>query len=254
MVNFYEITLGDLYLEVVVRLGNQRNEHLDWTTITLFINRALQEVAISTLQYKEWYFTKTIDVTDGMALPLDYIKFTRVICNQTAGHYFEARYCDPKEFNALDYWKQTGWTRRTYENPIFTLWGSPVSIYLSPSTRTQTGTAPQGYYYVPSTVTGKLEYYTLPARLVNPTDAVQIPYDYFDYIVLATMRRVCSYVSDPQMLVSIQRELGGATQKIINRYSEVRKVERRQIDSFIEPVIPIVPPTSQEGEAKVSLV
>lgn len=251
MVNFTTMSLSDIVQELTIRLGKQRSEHLDYTTIVVCINRAIQEVCAATLQYKEWYYVKTLSVSDGDALPLDFLKVSRVICSHGTA-YSEARYADPKEFNEVDYWKINGFNRSTNADPVYTIWGG--LIYLSPSTRHQTGVAPNGYYYSTATVTGKLEYYAMPTQLAASSDAVAVPYDYWDYIILAALRRLGTYLSDPSMILNVQRDLGSVGQKILNRYMDIKKAEARQIDSFVEPVPPVVPVPPQEGEARVSLI
>jgi hypothetical protein len=221
---------------------NRKVENIDWTTIVIMINRAIQETMINTLAYKQWSYYKTCVVSHGTSIPRDFIRQIRCLVSKT-GHppFNEARHVQAEEFNNLHYWKKNVyWNSSSPSNPIYSFWGDNLQqfIMISPNTTYQTGTCPDGYVYNLHDMSGILEYYYMPADLVNNDGAVEIPFEYWELLILGVMRRIYLYQSEPIMIAAIQKETQAYSVNLENRFLGLRTSEKRVLDNFTEEVIP----------------
>lgn len=265
MIGYSFMTLQQVYDDVIGRLDTHRiAENVDFSTIRRYVNRAIREIVALTLPYKDWAYVQTLDVQHRTILPQRFIKHVRVLLSADGqSPYNEARFVAPREFYTTTDWSRGNQLNRaSLERPVFTIWaaqdvgdtGSRLRILLSPNTEYQTGTAPTGYQYYTDNVRGKMECYLAPADLVNGGESLPVPYEYEEIIILLTLMRVYAKTAQPELLQQIQGTLALQRQAILQRYSEKKRTEKRELDSFVEPVIPLVSSPGQEGEASKDLL
>jgi hypothetical protein len=265
MITYTNRTLLEVYNEVMIRLGVHRTaENSDWGTVVKFINNSIYEVLARTLPYKDWAYVNNMNVVNATVLPVEFIKAIRVMLQKDrTSPYMEARYVSPKEFFSLSNWqKQQIWNQGLADSGIYTIWGSidgningqqNLSIYVYPNNLYQTGVAPNGYSYNPDILTGYMEFYRAPAFLVNNADVLPIPYEFEDLVVNYTLLRIFAKTQNAIQLNFIQSLLAPELLRIQEMFNEKRKTEKRELDSFIEPVIPQVAPPPNEGEVQSKL-
>ena len=258
------MTLRRLIDQVLVVTDKQRlNTNMDWDSLVVLANRAAKEVIVQTIPYKDWAYTSQINVGPvSTTLPQNYLKFIRVMLSPTgSAPYYQARYVAVKEFHRLTNWNQAHDYNRSYEkNPIFTIWAQKdiagnnrLLCLVAPNQLDQTGTAPSWAEYDTSAYQGVMEYHLVP-EIVNPTDPIQVPYDYERLLVLKTLERVYQRTDAPMLFEETQRQITEERKRLVDLFLEKRRTEKRDLDSFTEPVIPFVQPQPQPGEAPERLV
>lgn len=255
MVNYSYITLGKAIDDIVLRIGKHRiPENMDWQMLAHFVNHAVYEVLATTLPYKDWAYIESVAVSNGSALPREYLKYVRcLLSNNGEKPYREARYVDVREYYTTTDWNRgQQWNIGSEKNPIYTIWttGNVLTIYLYPNTLNLTGTAPTNTVYPTADMSGILEYYSMPPFAVLPTDILRIPYEYEEIVILSAMTRVYYKTGALQQIVETQTKIMKEKQKVIKLIMEKRDTEKRQLDSFIEPVVPMVDQKPLEGEFK----
>lgn len=267
MIRYSRMTLREAYDAVTLRAGEHRGgANYDWDMMTLFINRAIREVMVFTLPYKDWGYTTSIQVTHGTVLPVNFIRAVRVlaapILQSGAAPMMEARRVDAKEWFMLTDWsKRQAWNAGTRSSPIYSLWslsppGQPsrISILLYPNTTNIAGTAPLGFTYPTDNMTGLMDAVIAPPDLVLDTDLLPVPYEFEDLVVLSALTRLLRKTADNQELYTAQGAVRRAYGEFQKRFAEARRTARRELDSYAEPVIPFVPPQQAPGEAPQRVV
>lgn len=269
MIVYRFITLRQIADDVILRARPFINaENFDWDTLVLFINRAMQEVLTRTLPYKDWAYLDTIAVTHRMTLPREYIKFVRVLVS-SAGRapFLEARYVDAKEWYATTNWqRQQEWNKASIINPIFTLWGyvvnfavaaqndAQVTIQIAPNTDFQTGTAPAGTnYYAGPNYSGIMEFYRMPQLITADNALLPIPPEFEELMVLSTLVRLLAKVGSVDRLPELQKMILLERSRITDRFMEKQRTADKELDSFVEPVPPIINMPPQTGEVPANL-
>jgi hypothetical protein len=261
LIAYSQMTYGQAYDEVVLRLNNFRiAENVSYLNVVYALNHSIKEAMSLTLPYKDWAYTTTVGVVHRQALPRQYLGYIRVLLSATGQAPFaEARYVDPKEWWSLtDWYAANSWTKGLGTNPIFTVWavnGVPT-FFCYPNTDFQTGTAPMYSRYVLPTeqMSGLMEYYHSPDELILDTDVLNMPYEFEEFIILGAVWRVASKVLDEQLLQLIHQSLNAEKEKIYKLATEKKRTEKRDLDSFVEPVIPLVPPQQDKTEVPRRLV
>jgi hypothetical protein len=265
VLQYSNLTAVEAYDEILMRLGRFRNAiSVDYDTVLNYLNWAVITTLSKSLPYKEWAYVGAMNVQHRTNMPLDYIGFIRVLVSDTGLPPFrEARYVAPKEYNQLVNWRQGhSWNQGFNHAPIFTMWADNVvtlttpsifSIYLYPNTEDVVGVQPSNLFYPIANVTGLLEYYQAPAFMANDTDRVPIPYEFEDIVIMTVVMRMLGNLGDvdvSKMYMDITEE----TARVVQRYEEKKKADKRQLDAFQEPVIPLYPPQPQEGEIPQEMV
>jgi hypothetical protein len=116
-----------------------------------------------------------------------------------------------------------------------------------------TGTAPENLYYPTENMSGLLEYYQVPPKMTKDGDIMPIPYEYEELVILMALGKLLVNIGDIKV-EDLYKDIVGESDKIIERYLEKRRTEKRELDAFQEPVIPEVPPKPEQGEATQELV
>lgn len=264
MLQYSNLTAKDAYEEVMFRAGRHRNAiNVDYDTVLEYLNWGVIDALSKTLPYKDWAYVGRVLIQHRDSLPLDYIGAIRVLVSEGGlPPYNEARYVAPKEYNQLSNWRHShAWNKGHITSPIYTIWAdrvvtltqvSPLSIYLYPNTEDVAGTPPTNLFYPTVTVSGVLEYYQAPPKVAVDADVLPIPYEFEDLVIWNALMRVLSSVADAnieQLYLKIMEE----STKLIERFKEKRRTEKRELDSFQEPVIPEIPPQPEEGETAQNL-
>ncbi|KKN79174.1 hypothetical protein LCGC14_0341910 [marine sediment metagenome] len=258
MVSYSNITLGEVFHEVISAINKYRSGmNIDYTTITNFVNRAVIEVVTKTLPFKDWAYVSSVNVTNQMQLPVNYLKYQRVLLSEDGDYpYQEARYVDIREYYTLTNWLNGhSWNRSSEEKPVFTIWGTGLrpTIFLAPNTDYQTGIQPSGHIYDTINVSGILEYHPSPDKVSLATDRLPIPYEFEDMVILSTIMRMYAKIGASQLLQNTQMKFIEETSKISELFVEKRRTEKRELDSFVEPVVPLVAASEEPGELKGEL-
>jgi len=280
MIAYSEITLQQAIDILFMEMGEHRNEeNIDWDTLVLFINRAIREVMVLTLPYTDWAYVSNIEITHGGVLPRNYLKYLRVLASwEGQPPLREARYVDPREYFTLTNWqRRQEWNRCTWQNPIFTIWGqiagvglvlppepTQLTIYLGPNDDYITGTAPAGYIYPipappnnpgdPLLISGMMDCYIAPDDITASNNVLSIPYEYEDLVVMSALSRVYAKTADREALVTTYKKILEEKRRINLLYFEKKRTERRELESFVEPIPPYAPRLEEPGELPQKLV
>lgn len=247
MPDYSNITLKELFDTVILRAGNQRNnENIGWSSTVQLINRAIRETVISVLPYKDYAFIEQVSVANGTILPWRYIKSIRMLLSASGDPpYWEARYANPKEYFSVSNWKlKHSWNQSVINNPIYTIWGSgasliehsQVTVYITPNTAYQTGTAPSGYNYYTDDFAGILEFYSTPPDISLETDEVPIPYEFIELVVLSTLIRLYARTGQKELLQIKQKQIVEERNNVLRLFRERNNMENRNLIGYREPV------------------
>lgn len=260
MVSYSNITLGEVFHEVMSAMNKYRSGmNFDFASIANYVNRAVIEVVMKTLPFKDWAYTSSFNVTNRTQLPTNYLSYQRVLLSEDGNApYREARYVDIREYYSTTNWLNGhSWNRSMVSKPIFTIWGtgrpSRPTILLSPNTEYQTGIQPSGFIYDTIDVSGILEYHPAPDKVLKSTDVLPIPYEFEDMVILSTLMRVYAKVGASELLQNVQVKFTTESTKISEMFIERRRTAKRELDSFIEPVVPLVAASEEQGELKGEL-
>lgn len=250
MIRYQNVLGSQIYNEVMLRLGDMRSgTNVDEGTIFKAINRALTEIWILTKPYKDWAYYKKVEITTNpYELPVDYYKYVRLLCNTDHG-LRECRYADPKEIYSLTDDNQSQiWNKSSNTNPIFTVFGAMdtfVSTYM-PTTNWL-------HLYIDNFVDAAyLDYIAVP-YLLNLDQTIPIPYEYQQYVIQASLLRILNLVADPGSYQHIIQDLQFKKSIIINSLKAEQYTEKRELDNFVEPVVPYIPAQPIEGELQKQL-
>lgn len=265
MQQYSNMTAIEAYDEVMLRIGRYKNAiNIDYDTILSYLNWGVIESLSETLPYKEWAYVGSMAVAHRTAMPNDYVGKIRVLVSDTGlPPYREARYVAPKEYNQLVNWRHAQtWNQGFSQSPVYTVWAdrvvtlttpSPLCIYLYPNTEDVVGAAPTNLFYPTTNVSGIFEYYQAPPLMTQDNDIVPIPYEYESLVILKAVDRALATLGE-RKIEQIYKEIADETERIIERYQEKRRTEKRELDSFQEPVIPEVTPPPEKGEAEQDLL
>lgn len=261
MIAYSQMTYGQAYDEVIMRLSTFRiAENVSYLNVVYAINHSIKEAMSLTLPYKDWAYTTTIDVANRTILPRQYLGHIRALLSATGdAPYKEARYVDPKEWwSTTDWYASINWTRAYGNNPIFTIWavGGNLTFFCYPNRDFQTGTAPYTKRYVQAgeEVSGLLEYYHSPDELTLETDVISMPYEFEELIIMGAVWRLASKMLEQAMVQMLHEQLNAEKDKIMALVKEKMRTENRELDSFVEPVIPIIPPQIDKTEVPRRLI
>ena len=246
MINYSPITINQLVDNVIQQVGKFRNNiNVSWYEIATFVNHAIREIFVKTLPYKDWAYISTLPVADNTALPRTMLKQIRVLLNNN-GITVEARYSTPREFFKTTYSTGMDFVNSYLIQPIYTIWGQTDLTGALPE--------PQQVIYIkPTTLTGIMDCYIVPAFTYVGTQPAGIPYEYETFIIYSAATRFLSKYAGDEQITALHRDLMLEQQKLIRIFVEKQRTEKRELDSFVEPVPPIIPEQPMEGEARIRL-
>ena len=247
MIAYSNMTLRQAYEEVVLRAGQHRTGiNFDWDSIVMFVNRAIREVMLTTLPYKDWAYSTKLAVADATILPQRFLKKIRVLLS-AAG---TAPYDEAREMSVREFWtisdlsgRQHAWNRSVPDMPTYMLWAEQDANGIS---RLRIEVAPAGH-------SGIMECYVCPADLTADTDIVSIPYEFEDMVVLLAMSRLFAKTDDKQFVMTLHGQIVQERQRLLALFEEKRMTEKREMDNFLEPAIPVVQPEKTPGEANTDI-
>lgn len=247
MIAYNKYTLQQLIDEVIIRLGGHRSaENVDWLTLATYINQGLEETMMAVMPLKEWAFTTSIEVQHLDVLDVNFIAPIRVLVSKTGQPpYQEARRIDVKEWFTIQNTEQRQqWNQSTYENPTYMVWGRV--LYLHPSTTWDPT--------IPTTISGIMDCYTIPPRVYTPNGTLLMPYEYEELIILLAVERVLSRTMDNELLGELTQAIQRERNNVIEQYMKRQHAQKRTLESFVEPVAPLVQPKPEAGELPNKLV
>lgn len=233
------MTLGQAVETVELFLGDKINaESFDFTTMAMYVNKALREVQSKLMPYKEWAYISTVKITSNpMSLTLDvnngesFIDAVTVMLpyhhpptsSKPNGYdtYVEARRCSGKEFFGLtDRDHAHKWNLASFSSPVYCIWGGidlPVRaefsewqptdglmIYLAPYKPTvfNNKILGEGYEFPVDGPFGYLDCLLTPRNYTQPSDILNIPVEYEDLMIIGAMARVVNKMADLDKLTS----------------------------------------------------
>lgn len=241
--SYTTITLNQIYQEVRNRLSRyDKIESLDFDLVRRYINRAVQSVMYMTLPYKGWEYIEQVPVVINTVLPARFIKQVRMLLSESGNPPFvEARYVDPREyFSVTNNQRGQLWNIANIDNPVYTIWADNQPSRLEVT-------------ITPATYEGVLECHMMPPEMTALTDFVAIPFEFYELVVLEALQRCIAKAEYNQYIQIISAEIQQERQKMIELFIEKRQAEKRELDSFIEPVIPLVGPREPEGSLQKNL-
>lgn len=242
MIQYSKITLKGLIDEVLIRLGDHRSDiNLDWKTLVNYVNHSVKEVSSLVMPYDGQSFLRRIeDIENGDSIPREFVRTSRLLVEKEAGVFYEARDVDIKEYFSVTNSVNIHDFNHSYDYAgIYTFWG-----------QADTGADPIDFriYIYPDDLTGILDYYSMPAEITQDNDVVPLPEEYIEMVVYGTMQRVYARTTQHAQIMEIQRRLAAEKMKIMELYVAKRETEKRELDSFVEPVVPFIPSKPTEGE------
>lgn len=261
MIQYSRLTLQQVIDEALQTTAQHRTaQNLDWTTVAFFVNRAVQEALSKTLPYKYWTYVSTINIpTNPFVLPngsivggipqSKYIDKIRLMVNynEEEPYWTEARYADAKEFFSVSDWKlRHNWNKATYDNPVFTIWGSfntiqPIAtLYIAPYDNTVFGNLPsvvpqgKGWFPNQSPINAYLDCYLMPPDLMNPNDILPIPYEFEGLIILYTIIRILSKLGVNDKLQDNLKNAISEQKRIFEIFANRLNLNKKVIESFVD--------------------
>jgi len=245
MITYSKLTYGDITREVLIRLNEWRTgiNYSDYE-IKHQINHAIREVMSKSLPYKDWAYKVTVAVTDGTAMPKDFIKQIRVIL-QNGTRNVEARYVTPQEFYKTStprYGFNTGYLMQ----PIYTIWGVVDAL----------GTLPEAQMLMkirPITLSGFMDCYIVQPFLYDDNVVVNVPFIYEQLVVLSALVKILGRSGDAEKISTLQRLYYEEKNKILKLVEEKNTNEKKELDSFVDAVPPRIPPQPEQGEMQKKL-
>jgi hypothetical protein len=269
MVAYSNMTLMQTYHRVMDLIQAYRTvENIDWYSLVNDMNRAIKETIMTTLPYKQWMNVSSINIAHLQVLPRNFIRPIRLITSANGGPPFiEARYVKPAEyFNLTDWQSSNPWNRCSLVNPLYTLFGQEFQATLpngTPTALTMYIAPNQTHYQSPvitnntpqvASMSGILDCYLMPPDIRLSTDTLPIPYECENMVIMLTAIRVLSKIGDIQPLQSIYQKVLSERKVILAAFKEQIRTEKRELDSFVEPITPLVEAPPQPGEYQMKLV
>lgn len=257
MINYSFMTLQQAYDYLMIRLANMRSDkNTDWSTAVTCINRAIREAMLAHLPYKEWTNNYTMVVTHRLPMPANFLSPIRVMLSIDGNPpYLEARAVNAREFQSINSWYNRNiWNQGINFKPSYTLWGETINtvrrtvIHLSPNADFETGTAPTGHVYNGVTVSGLMEYYAAPPFITLTTDILPIPYEVEELVILLALERLMSKSAELDEVTRMHILVEKEKSRLFNYFQEKERTSKRELTSFIEPTLPLVPSQPQPGE------
>jgi len=199
------ITAGEIYQEIMIRLGTEyrSREDIGFHAVISLINDAVREVFLKTLPYKDWAYVSRIDVFDGKALPTNFVKPIRVLLSSDglANGAAEARFASAKEFYSVtDTRAAIYWNQQTQANPVYTMWGQLEVAGTVANSRTTVYVYPQAYK-------GWMDCYIVPDRADQMADKLYVPYEFEDMAILSALAKVYTMLGDNDKFMEAHSEV-----------------------------------------------
>lgn len=256
MINYSNMTLQECHDNILLRAGRHRGtDNIDWQTVVNFINNAVKEVMTYTIPYKSWGYISTIKIYNRMQLPVRFYKPIRTLLSfDGLPPLKEGRYINPKEWHKITHWEtRQDWNKVTAINPVYTIWGNDVSytnmdvnngyisVYIAPNT--DNGNNIDGTDYQ-----GIMDCYLYPREITNNTDPLPVPYEYEQLVILSALTRLYAKTLNPEPLKLTNALMQIERQRILNTFIKEREQKQRNLESFVEPKQPYIPPSTLEGE------
>lgn len=238
----------DIFKEVILRLGKLRNaENIDWGTFVHALNHTIDEILMHTLPLKDWAYVNTIQVADAMPLGVMFIEPIRVLISATGQPPFiEARKVDVREWSTIVNWQQQrhSWNQSSPNNPVYMIWGN--TMYLHPTTLWGEPVA--------ATFSGLMDCYMYPPRITTQRQLINIPYDFEELLIMNVMMRLMFKLDNSNAIQELYVSMQTERQKVISQYMQRQQSAKRELESFVEPKAPLVPPQDTPGELPNRLV
>ena len=246
MIQYAKITLKGIIDEVIIRLGDHRSAiNLDWDTLVRYANHSIREIASLVIPYEGEAFLRRMTIANESAIPREFVRRSRLLVERSEGVYDEARYADIKEYFNITNSINIHDFNHSYDHAgIYTFWGQADTTSVPIEFR---------IYTHPTDLTGILDYYSMPAELTADTDVVPIPEEYIDIVIYTIMQRIFARTTIHAQITEVQKRLAQEKSKIFELYIAKQKMESRELDSFIEPVVPLAAPPPEKGEASKKL-
>jgi hypothetical protein len=245
MIQYSKMTLRRVVDDVMIRLNKHRSAvNMDWDTVIRAVNHSVKEVASLIMPYDGESFIRRMDVVNGTSMPREFVRRSRLLVERETDVYDEARYVDIKEYFNLTNSINVHDFNHSYDYAgIYAFWGEEA-----------TSTATDFRIHIhPVTLTGVLDYYAMPVLLTAETDVVPIPEEYMEIVIFSAMQRIYARTAQHSQITEVQKRMAMERQKIYELYINKRKQEDRELDSFVEPVIPLVGTRPSEGEVPKKL-
>jgi len=248
MIQYNKYTVQQLFDEVILRLGENRNaENIDYLTVAYYLNEALEEIMINFYPIKDWAFFTTILVANQQFLSPRFIKHVRLLLSANGQPpYVEARKIDVREwYSIINRDMRQFWNMGTYDNPVYMIWGNV--IYLYPTNFWNANDATQG------NVSGVLDCYMFPVRVFNPNSMLNIPYEFEELLLLLALEKVVTRILPMAQKPKYLQQITAQKSIFIQQYLSSRHAEKRHLASFVAPEVPLVPAPAEAGELQSRL-
>ena len=192
------MTLGDVVAQMDMRSGRALTEHnAGWGALVNYVRDARRDLFIRTHPYSEWAHRQTLTVTNGTAIPNNFIRPTRLVVWETAGIITtnsEARRVDPREWHKVTSPSRSmSFTGATLKNPIYMIWVNAVDGPTWANTNML-------MWLYPVNGTGQLDYVAsyADADLIESTDLVMVPVLFETLLCDMALLRLLDDVADIQ--------------------------------------------------------
>jgi len=245
-----------LYHEFLFRIEKHKTpENISFETVLMYINSAIKELYTMLLPYKEFAYHTSLVISHNNIVPRNFYKPIRLICdsmNIATGvapnikqGLIEAKYVSPYEYYTFTNWhNKHSFNSATTVTPYYTIWNFgeyPINNgnALVPADM-RIKIAPNADLRRPGLnldISGVLEFYALPPDLIVPSDTMDLPIFYEEFVLNIAISRYMIKV------LNLQVEDNHKTIKQL-KADMLRKLQivdynlKRELDNFFEPTLP----------------
>ncbi len=255
MITYTKHTVNDAMQDVLLRVRSYVNEYnIDHSHLFSAVMRATKKIAnLVSSQTKTSFINTVTGLTNFSVLPLDFVEPTRLLVTITINgnsSLYEARYINIREWFSLSFWdRRHSWNYGGATQPVYT-WVVDANrnkiLYLAPDN-----------FWDPNftgTTNATLDYFAFPNEMAFwPTSPLPIPEEFYELMILEAVEIFLSLTSDNYYLLNNHKKLIEDKKSLLSKFIQQIIESKRELDSFVEPVPPLVNPPPVTGELPQNL-
>ncbi len=258
MLSYKPLTLRQFIEAIILQMERYKLPYnYDYVTLIYQINLSIVEAVNLTYPFYSNHFITRLYVTHGTRLPNAFIKPVSLYVKYPnfSEEWYEARYVAPEEFGRVTNWNEFNvWARGIGINPVFTVFGDVVAagqpsvslcVYVYPNNENSiyVGNPKEDVSSLYEGLQGRLECYAYPLVEPKNLDAIlMIPYEVLHLVELLTMSKELSRLGLTEPLGELLQKIATYIDEISGLKDVEKTVKQREIDAFVEPAPPFVPP------------
>lgn len=241
-----------LYHEFLFRIEKHKTpENISYETALMYINSAIKELYTMLLPYKEFAYHTSLNISHNFIIPRNFYKPIRLLADSMNYQFpdnqglVEAKFVTPYEYYTFTNWhNRHSFNRATTMTPYYTIWNSGIFPINDPSQKVPDSLiikiAPNADLSNPEwsmDINGVLEFYALPPDLFSPSDQMDLPVFYEEFVLNISVSRYMIkalnlQVEDNYKLIKQLKA------DMIKKLQIVDYNIKRELDNFFEPMLP----------------